>query len=48
MDYRSPVRSLQKLNREQRTAHVALLAADGKNGPRGQQVVVLERAHVIS
>ena len=48
MDYRCPVLNLQKLNREQRTAHVALLAANGKNGQRGLQVVVSERAHVIS
>ena len=47
MDYHSPVLNLQKLNTEQRTAHVALLAANGKNGHRGLQAVVLERACVI-
>ena len=48
MDYHSPVLNLQKLNTEQRTANAALLAANGKNGHRGRQAVVLERACVVS
>ena len=48
MDYHSPVLSLQRLNREQRIAHVKLLTANGKNGPRGLQLVVSGRACVIS
>ena len=48
MDCHSLVLNLQKLNTEQRPAHVALLAANGKNGHRGLQAVVLERACVVS
>ena len=48
MDYHSRARSRQKLNTEQPTANVAPSAVNGKNGPRGPQAVVLERARVMS
>lgn len=48
MGYRSPALNLQKVNIKQPTAHVALLAANGKNGHRGPQLVVSEHARVIS
>lgn len=48
MGYHSPVLSLQNLNTEQPTAHVALSPANGKNGHHGPQPVVLEHARAIS
>ena len=47
MACRNPALSRLKLNREQPTAHVALLAAHGKNGPHGPRPVESECARVI-
>ena len=47
MACRKTALSLQKLNIEQPTAHVALLAAPGRNGLRGPHPVGWERARVV-